>query len=150
PNLSWGCLGRVVWGAVSRRLKPGSNSRSGAYAVKRMEASAPSALWRRPMRGAAASNTFLLLGAAATAVYFVLPQKPQAVWYVVIGGASVVALVVGPRRYLTTGRTPWYLFAGGIGAWVAGDAIFDYYDVQLGREPPLPSVADVLYLAGYP
>ena len=115
-----------------------------------MDAPAQTALWRRPLRGAAAANAFLLLGAVATGVYFVLPERPQAVWYVLIGAAAVVALVVGPRLYLTSDRLPWYLFAAGVGCWVAGDAIFDYYDVQLGREPPLPSVADILYLAGYP
>jgi signal transduction histidine kinase len=119
-----------------------------------MNAHLPSAtaplVQRGPLRGAAASRAYLFGGGVATAAYFALPARPQAVWYVLIGFSAVAALVVGPRRYLTDGRLPWYLFAGGIGAWAIGDAIFDYYDVQLGREPPLPSVADVLYLAGYP
>jgi len=115
-----------------------------------MDTPASSALWRTPLRGTAAANAFVLLGAAATAVYFVLPPRAQAIWYVLIGAAAVGALVLGPRWHLKADRLPWYLFAAGIAAWVAGDAIFDYYDVQLGREPPLPSAADVLYLAGYP
>jgi signal transduction histidine kinase len=115
-----------------------------------MDTPAPSAVWRRPLHGAVAARGFLLAGIVAIAAYFVLPSRPQAIWYVVIGLSAVIALVVGPRRYLSAERLPWYLFAAGIGAWVCGDAIFDYYDVQLGREPPLPSVADALYLAGYP
>jgi signal transduction histidine kinase len=115
-----------------------------------MDTPASSALWRSPLRGAAAANAYLLAGTLATVVYFALPARPQAVWYVLIGASAVLALVVGPRMYLAADRLPWYLFAAGIAAWVAGDAIFDYYDVQLGTEPPLPSVADALYLAGYP
>ena len=47
-------------------------------------------------------------------------------------------------------RLPWYLFALGLLGQVAGDAIFAVYEVQLNREPPSPSIADVFYLGGYP
>ncbi len=100
--------------------------------------------------GTALSYGYLAAGVAATGVYFLLSGRPQAIWYQVIGFSAVAAIVVGARRYLQEGRAPWYFFAAGLGAWAIGDAIFSYYELQLGREPPLPSVADVLYLAGYP
>jgi signal transduction histidine kinase len=101
-------------------------------------------------RGATLAYGYLALGAVATGGYFLLPTRAQAVWYVLIGLSAVAAIVVGAQRHLQHDRTAWYLFAAGVAAWAAGDAIFDYYDVQLGKEPPLPSIADALYLAGYP
>ena len=62
-----------------------------------------------------------------------------------------MAIYVGARANLPPGeRLPWNLFALGLLGQVAGDAIFAVYEIQLNREPPSPSVADVFYLAGYP
>ena len=96
-----------------------------------------------------ASSAFLAVGAVAIGVYFLLGFDGQAVWYVVIGLASVAAVFVGARR-LERGRTAWYLFGLGLLFSVAADAVSGYYEVVLDREPPVPSSADVLYLAGYP
>ncbi|HZT92621.1 MAG TPA: HAMP domain-containing sensor histidine kinase [Gaiellaceae bacterium] len=102
-------------------------------------------------RAAPAAWAFLAAGAAAIAVYFVLPSRAQSVFYVVIGFASVAAIYVGARRNLYgRDRFAWYLFALGLLGQGAGDAIFAVYEVQLGREPPTPSVADAFYLGGYP
>ncbi len=114
-----------------------------------MQASATSVV---PAQGGmrVAAYGYLAAGIAATALYFVLPARPQAVWYVVVGLSAVAAILVGTRRNLQRDRLAWYLFAAGIAAWAGGDAIFDWYEIQLGKEPPLPSVADALYLGGYP
>ena len=101
-------------------------------------------------RGTTLAYGYLAAGVAATCLYFLLSGRPQAICYELIGLSAIVAIIVGARRYLEEGRTPWYFFAAGLTAWVIGDGIFSYYELQLGREPPLPSVADVLYLAGYP
>jgi signal transduction histidine kinase len=98
---------------------------------------------------ARASTAYLAVGAAAIAVYFLLGSDAKAVWYVVIGLASVIAVCVGARR-LERDRVAWYLFALGLLASVAGDAYSGYYEVHLDRAPPTPSAADVLYLSGYP
>ncbi len=95
------------------------------------------------------STAFLAAGAVAIGVYFLLGRDAQAVWYVVIGLASVGAVCAGARR-LERGRAAWYLFALGLLASVGGDAVSGVYEVHLNREPPTPSSADVLYLAGYP
>jgi signal transduction histidine kinase len=95
------------------------------------------------------SSAFLAGGAVAIAVYFLLGFDGKAVWYVVIGLASVAAIFIGARR-LERGRTAWYLFGAGVFVSVAADAVSGFYEVHLDREPPVPSSADVLYLAGYP
>ena len=43
---------------------------------------------------------------------------------------------------------PWILMAVGQALFVAGDLLWNWYEV-IG-EDPFPSMADVLYLAGYP
>jgi signal transduction histidine kinase len=99
-----------------------------------------------PARG---SSAFLAIGAAAIALYFLIGFEGKAIWYVAIGIASVAAVFVGASQ-LERGRTAWYLFGFGLLAAVGGDAISGYYEVFLDREPPVPSSADVFYLAGYP
>ncbi len=103
------------------------------------------------LRAAPQAYTFLAAGAGAIGLYFLLPPHAQSVFYVVIGFSAVVAIYVGTVRYLPPGeRIAWYLFAAGLLGQVAGDAIFAVYELQLDREPPNPSIADVFYLGGYP
>jgi signal transduction histidine kinase len=103
------------------------------------------------IREAPAAWSFLALGALAIGVYFLLPANAQSIYYVVVGFSAVTAVYVGTVRNLPRGeRLPWHLFALGLLGQVAGDAIFAVYEVQLNREPPLPSIADAFYLAGYP
>ena len=59
-------------------------------------------------------------------------------------------MFAGGRLRPPSKRLPWYLFAAGFLCEVLGDAVFAVYEVGLDREPPLPSLADVFYLAGYP
>src|SRR5512142_3319678 len=93
---------------------------------------------------------FMACGGLLIAVYFTLPLTAQDALYSAIGLASVAAVVYGAFRYVHAYRLAWLLFAGGLLAFVAGDAIFSWYDVVLERSPPIPSVADALYLTGYP
>jgi signal transduction histidine kinase len=98
-----------------------------------------------------AAAAFLAAGAAATAIYFLLPPNAQSVAFVVVGLVSAGAIYLGALRNADAlGRAPWYMFALGILLEVAGDAIFAFYEIRLDREPPAPSVADAFYLAGYP
>lgn len=98
-----------------------------------------------------ASWAFLAAGIVAIGAYFLLPPNAQSVFYVVIGFCSVAAIYIGTMRYLPAGeRLAWHLFALGLLCQVAGDAIFAVYEVELNREPPNPSIADVFYLGGYP
>ena len=55
---------------------------------------------------------------------------------------------VGVWRNKPDRRRPWILMAIGQALFVAGDLLWNWYEV-IGEEP-FPSMADVLYLAGYP
>ena len=103
------------------------------------------------LRTAPAAWTFLGLGAIAIGVYFLLPPDPQSIYYICVGAASVAAIWIGATRNLERGeRLAWQLFALGLLGQVAGDTIFAVYEIDLNREPPNPSLADVFYLGGYP
>jgi signal transduction histidine kinase len=95
---------------------------------------------------------YLVAGLAATGTYFLLPWNGLAQGFVYdgIGASSAVAVAVGTLRYRPAQRLPWYLFAAGLLAFAVGDTIFNLYDKVWHREPPVPSVADVFYLSGYP
>ena len=70
--------------------------------------------------------------------------------YEVIGASSVAMTYVGVSRMTGLTRRAWQFFGAGIALQVAGDCVSTYYEVHLGHEAPIPSVADVFYLAGYP
>jgi signal transduction histidine kinase len=72
-----------------------------------------------------------------------------AVLFESIAASAVVAVLVGARLRRPRQRAPWLLVAGGLGAWVAGEATWDVYELGLGRDP-FPSPADFFYLSGYP
>jgi diguanylate cyclase len=91
---------------------------------------------------------FLGAGIAATAVYLALPWGPgPELFYEIIGGSAVVAIVAGSRS--KSRRAPWFLMAAGQALFVAGDLTWVFYRRVLHVDP-WPSPADGLYLAGYP
>lgn len=98
------------------------------------------------------SRAYLAAGLAATALYFVLPWGSfgQTMVYDAIGASAAAASVLGARIFRPSLRLPWYLFGAGLLAFTLGDVIFNLYAFVWDREPPLPSIADVFYLAGYP
>jgi signal transduction histidine kinase len=103
------------------------------------------------LRGAPAAWGALAAGAVLIGAYYLLPPNAQSIAYVVIGALAVAGVIAGTIINLASGqRLAWWLFAGGLACQVAGDAVFAVYEVGLNREPPLPSLADAFYLAGYP
>ncbi|HEX5449392.1 MAG TPA: HAMP domain-containing sensor histidine kinase [Gaiellaceae bacterium] len=94
----------------------------------------------------------LAAGAAAIVVYYLIPGREQSALYFVIGATSVVGIFVGVRRNTAVEqRLAWYLFTVGLALEVAGDFVGTIvYELGLNREPPVPGIDDVLYLAGYP
>jgi signal transduction histidine kinase len=95
---------------------------------------------------------YLLVGVAATGLYFALPWDSfaQALVYDGIGASAAVAVVLGAWIHRPSLRLPWYLFGAGLFAFTVGDVLFNLYSQVWDRDPPVPSVADVFYLAGYP
>jgi signal transduction histidine kinase len=97
-------------------------------------------------------RVYLVAGLAATALYFMLPWNSTEQWllYDLIGVGSAAAVLVGTHRYRPALSAAWYLFAAGLMAFAVGDVLFNFYARIWHRELPIPSVADVFYLAGYP
>ncbi len=69
-------------------------------------------------------------------------------FYDIIGGSAVLVALIGIWKNKPDRRLPWLLMAVGQGMFVAGDILWNWYEA-IG-EDPFPSMADALYLAGYP
>jgi len=71
-------------------------------------------------------------------------------------GADIVAMLaaiscgLAARRSEGRRRLAWSLLAGSAFAWGVGAAITAFSDLVLGGPPPVPSIADVGYVAAYP
>jgi diguanylate cyclase len=89
------------------------------------------------------------VGITVMAVALPLPGLPHAIVYNLTGLSAVVAILLGVRLHHPPRRGMWYLLAGGLAVFVAGDVVYSVYAYVLFREP-FPSPADGLYLASYP
>jgi signal transduction histidine kinase len=98
------------------------------------------------------ARVYLVAGLTATGLYFLLPWNSfsQELLYDAIGACSAVVVVLGARINRPRQMLPWYLFGAGLLAFSAGDVVFNLYAEVWHRDPPVPSIADVFYLAGYP
>jgi signal transduction histidine kinase len=108
----------------------------------------PRALDRLKLRSL--SSRWLAGGFAAVGVYFLLSGSVQDIAYEVIGAASVGVAYVGIVRMTGLTHRAWVFFGFGLALEVAGDCVSAFYEVHLGHEPPIPSIADAFYLSGYP
>jgi diguanylate cyclase len=100
------------------------------------------------MRGIA-WRLYLGTGALATGAYYLLPKAGGAVLNVVVGASAVAAIATGIRWHRPARRLAWWLIAAAQGLFVVGDALFSVNELVLGIEP-FPSLADAVYLPGYP
>ena len=93
---------------------------------------------------------YLAVGALLLVVHAALEtgSLPQSFMYDAIGASAVTVALIGVWVNRPAQRLPWILIAAGQGLFVAGDLLWNWYEV-IG-EDPFPSLADVLYLAGYP
>ena len=93
---------------------------------------------------------YFVAGVAALVGYWLLEpgSLTQSWFYDAIGISAVVVAFVGIIRNRPDRRMPWVLMAIGQASFVAGDLLWNWYEV-IG-EDPFPSMADALYLAGYP
>jgi signal transduction histidine kinase len=92
------------------------------------------------------TELWLVGGIAIVAVYFAVPYgNAQSVVYDVVGVTSACAIAVGIALNRPSSPLPWLLFALGNLCFAVADIIFNIL-----VNPPVPSVADGFYLAGYP
>jgi signal transduction histidine kinase len=101
---------------------------------------------RQAVRGFRAGSLFLAAGLILCVVYFLVPRgNAQSILYDLIGVGSSVAIAGGVYLNKPDYRLPWFLFAIGNLFFAVADIIFNII-----VNPPVPSVADAFYLAGYP
>jgi diguanylate cyclase (GGDEF)-like protein len=95
-------------------------------------------------------SAFLAVGALGLLVHASLDtgSLAQSFLYDAIGASAIILAVAGIRRHRPDRMAPWLLLAFGQALFVAGDLMWNWYEI-IG-EDPFPSIADVLYLAGYP
>ena len=93
---------------------------------------------------------YLAAGALAVVLHALLEtgSLTQSFLYDAIGASAVAAAFVGIWRHRPERALPWLLLAWGQALFVAGDLVWNYYEIV--GEDPFPSTADALYLAGYP
>ena len=91
-----------------------------------------------------------IVGALLVAAFLALPagSVEQSAVYDALGLLMVGAAMLGIRLYGSSGWLPWLILALGQLAFVFGDIIWTSY-AALGQDP-FPSLADALYLLGYP
>jgi signal transduction histidine kinase len=94
-------------------------------------------------------RSYLGAGALAACVVLLLPVGPRAVLLIAVSASAALAIVAGITRHRPAARAAWWLLAAGQGLFVLGDVLFSVNDLILHIEP-FPSLADALYLAGYP
>jgi signal transduction histidine kinase len=98
-------------------------------------------------RDSRAAVAFLAVGVALTGFYFLFPSgsTAQSDFYDSIGVTSALAIAAGVRLNRPDTPLPWLLFA-------LGNLLFATADIILNalNNPPVPSAADPVYLAGYP
>ena len=105
---------------------------------------------RRSLAGIPAWLAYLGAGALAVAVHAAMEtgSLPQSFLYDIIGTSAVVAALLGVALHRPDRAAPWVAMAIGQGLFVAGDLAWNYFEIV--GEDPFPSIADALYLAGYP
>lgn len=100
-------------------------------------------------RGARLFWVYLVVGGGLIAAYFLSgAPRVQNVVYEVIGGIGVAAILYGVRLHRPVRRSPWFLLATGVGLLVAGDITWTV--LEWTGSVPFPSVADAVYLSGFP
>ena len=97
-------------------------------------------------------RAYLGAGVALVGLYYALPWDTlgQKLVYDAIAASSAGAVALGAHINRPSLRWPWWLFAVGLLSFAVGDVIFNLYEDVWEREPPVPSLADAFYLAGYP
>lgn len=91
---------------------------------------------------------FLVAGGAASLAAALLPEGPAPfLLNAVVGGGSLVAVLVGLRRHRPSRPMAWRLLAVAIGAWLAGDLVFFGWGPDQGWGASAPAIA--AYVVAY-
>lgn len=102
------------------------------------------------MRSSQDASTWRIYTAVAlmlAAAHLTLSEPARNAVFLAIAVSGPVAAFVGVRR--RSQCTGWWLILAGTAVMVAGDILWDFYDLIAGVDP-FPSLADALYIPGYP
>jgi hypothetical protein len=88
-------------------------------------------------------RAYLGITAIAALAYSFAPASSQSLLYDAIAISAVVAMFAGIRIHDPVPRAAWLLLALGVAALVLGDLVY-------GSSQPVPSIADAIYISGYP
>jgi hypothetical protein len=93
----------------------------------------------------------MVVGTALSAGYPLLPSTSVAatVLYNGVGVLSFLAIIVGVRHNRPADPRGWYIYAGGVITFVAGDICYEVSGLIMGQHP-YPYFDDLLYFAAYP
>ena len=95
-------------------------------------------------------RAYLAVGLAGVVAYSLAPGGvPGVAVNSAIPAFAAVAMAVGVRRLGRRRGLPWLAFAAGTAFLAAGDTLWNVRDL-LGLDTPTPSIADGVYLSGYP
>ncbi|WP_051713382.1 GGDEF domain-containing protein [Spirillospora albida] len=72
----------------------------------------------------------------------------RTITYQGIGAIALVTAVIGVRRWRPDATRAWWFVIVGATLCLSADLLYDLY-LRLWKTDPFPSIADVLYLAGY-
>ena len=92
---------------------------------------------------------YLVFGVVVAVFYFEFPAYHLELW-TPLGFSSVVATVIGIRRYRPRQLLAWCFLAGAEFFFIAGDTTYTVMRVIFHEPNPFPSLADVFYLLTYP
>lgn len=91
-----------------------------------------------------------IVASAACIGYIFTPDGTVSnVLYVGIGLSAVIAVLVGIAVNRPVSRAPWWMIALGTSMWLTGDVAFFWIE-HVDGHLPVPSVADAIYILGYP
>ena len=135
---------RAAWSYRTghRPVRAGHHEEPGVEGTTR--AIAPSRRWGTRDH---AARVALVIGAAVTGIYFLLPADLQDLAYQGPGMLAVVAVLAGVVLHRPERRGPWILLAIGLALTTAGDWTWVILERAFGIEP-FPSAADAFYLSG--
>jgi diguanylate cyclase (GGDEF)-like protein/PAS domain S-box-containing protein len=82
-------------------------------------------------------------------LFYLFPAYSSPLW-AALGLSSVVATVIGVRRYRPRQPLAWYLLAAAMLCFIAGDTTHSVLTEVMHQDNPFPSLAGMLYLLAYP
>jgi diguanylate cyclase len=113
-----------------------------------------------PLRRALARHGSALIEAVAAVAFAVwtalaiggadTTQTVDDVATIAAASLATYSCVAAGRRGAKPVRAFWLLLAGAAAAWSLGELVWGYYDLFVGQDPPIPSAADIGYLAAIP